>query len=128
MVLKKCPICELNYVRAEEKSCNVCNRSKVKSSHEERAMCIVCAEHSVREGMDMCTHCMREQERRDSFEAFEKPSADSAMNNLEVNALDEINVPTSDDIPSEEYRVIRREFAMEDDSMDELQEDMARAQ
>ena len=54
MGLKKCPRCELNYIRDDEKLCNVCRRSaKLSDESEEEIMCIECGEHPAIRGKDL---------------------------------------------------------------------------
>ena len=61
MGLKKCPKCELNYIRDDEKLCNVCKRSaKLSDEAEEETMCIECGEHPAIRGKDLCPECYRE--------------------------------------------------------------------
>lgn len=61
MGLKKCPRCELNYIKDDEKLCNVCKRSaKLSDESEEETLCIECGEHPALKGKELCAECYRE--------------------------------------------------------------------
>lgn len=61
MGLKKCPRCELNYIKDDEKLCNVCKRSaKLSDDSEEESLCIECGEHPAMRGKELCAECYRE--------------------------------------------------------------------
>ena len=61
MGLKKCPKCELNYIKDDEKLCNVCKRSaKLSDDSEEETLCIECGEHPAMRGKELCAECYRE--------------------------------------------------------------------
>ncbi|MBR3381926.1 MAG: hypothetical protein IKG85_02660 [Clostridia bacterium] len=61
MGLRKCPRCELNYIKDDEKLCNVCRRSaKLSDESEEETVCIECGEHPALKGKELCAECYRE--------------------------------------------------------------------
>lgn len=75
MALRKCPKCELNYIREGEQYCNVCMRAmkngriQVESvAEEEEALCSECGEAPVVRGYDLCANCLREQKRQAELE------------------------------------------------------------
>lgn len=66
MALKKCPRCEINYVREGEKYCDVCKRyRKGEVDTEETApLCAECGERPAVRGNDLCAICLREARRQ----------------------------------------------------------------
>ena len=75
MALKKCPKCELNYIRGDAEYCDVCLRevrreaSKQKQTvAAEELICSECGEAPVVPGFDLCTECLREQKRQKELE------------------------------------------------------------
>lgn len=76
MALRKCPKCELNYIREGEQYCNVCLRA-MKSSRqqaaeqpvEEETLCSECGEAPAVRGFDLCEACLREQKRQAELES-----------------------------------------------------------
>ena len=76
MALKKCPKCELNYIRGDAEFCDVCLRevrreaSKVKqtAAQEEELICTECGEAPALAGHELCAECLREQKRQKELE------------------------------------------------------------
>ena len=73
MALKKCPKCELNYIREDEEYCNVCLRSMKKrraaaEPEEEERICSECGEAPAVKGHDLCEACLKEQKRQEELE------------------------------------------------------------
>ncbi len=74
MALRKCPKCELNYIRDDEKFCNVCLREIKRGQHgraeedEETIMCTECGEAPAVRGGELCADCLREQRRQVELE------------------------------------------------------------
>lgn len=90
MALRKCPKCELNYIREGEQYCNICMRAMKNgriqvepTAEEDEALCSECGEAPVVRGYDLCADCLREQKRQADLEsaialeeeedAFEEP-------------------------------------------------------
>lgn len=121
MGLYKCPRCELNYVREEDAVCDVCKRQGKggrDEAEELQNMCAECGENKALLGQDICAYCLGERKRREKLDSLmERPSGDIDID-LE---LDEIDVPTNSDIPSEDLQEIHKEFG--DNDEDELDED-----
>ena len=68
MGFKKCPKCELNYIRDDEKLCNVCRRSaKHEAEPEEELICIECGEHPALKGRELCAYCYKESLRQEQL-------------------------------------------------------------
>ncbi len=96
MALKKCPKCEINYIRGEAEYCDVCARAMkrvaAKRIHEdeeeeleEGLLCSECGEAPAVKGHELCHECLREQKRQQELENAE--------------ALD--SLPDEDDEPEE---------------------------
>ena len=61
MNLVKCPRCDLNYIREDEKYCKVClQEMKGESRSEEIELCSICNEEPCLPGKDVCLFCLRE--------------------------------------------------------------------
>ncbi len=127
MGLKKCPRCELNYIKDDEKLCNVCRRSARKEpdeSDEQESLCIECGEHPAMKGRDVCALCYKEMMRQEQLQNQRKtPISGLDLDDVE---LKEVDVPITDDIPAEEIADIdddlNDEFDDDDDEADEEQE------
>ncbi len=119
MVLQKCPRCELNYIREDEKYCNVCRREikgEKDDTEELQNLCMECGENNALKGQELCAYCLGEKRRREKLETLmEQPTAEL---DVELTQLDEIDVPTNADIPSEDLQEIHKEFADEDDELE----------
>ena len=127
MGLIKCPRCELNYIKENEKCCNVCRRgTKDESETEELSICPECGENPVVRGRELCAACLKEHLRQQKLDSL----ADAAENGddieLAVDGLDEmeeIDVSLQEDIPASEYDEIDREFGSVDDEEPLSEED-----
>lgn len=117
MGLRKCPRCELNYIRDDETYCNVCCREmKGKADTEEIAMCIECGEVPALPGTELCAACQREVRRREKLEKLKELHIVEDDLDVDVDELDEIDVPAEEgDIPTEELQEIHRGLREEDD-------------
>ncbi|MDL2217862.1 hypothetical protein LJC27_04315 [Christensenellaceae bacterium OttesenSCG-928-M15] len=125
MALRKCPKCELNYIRDEETYCNVCKRDMKGGVDEaEEHICAECGENKALSGQDFCAYCLTDKKRREKLEKLmEKPS----LLEMDMEQLDEIEVvPLENDIPEEDLNDIQEEFGdgKEDDpSLDDFDGD-----
>lgn len=77
MALRKCPKCELNYIREGEQYCNVCLRAMKNgriqaepAAEEEETLCSECGEAPAVHGSDLCADCLREKKRQAELESF----------------------------------------------------------
>lgn len=74
MALKKCPKCELNYIKADQDYCDVCKRQmntrgkNTSKDPEEEIICSECGEAPAVPGHDLCFDCMMEQKRQKELE------------------------------------------------------------
>ena len=95
-MLKKCPICELNYLRGDETMCRVCaaERSKKrafesKEDEDEIILCSECGEKPALPGHELCEDCLKEQKRQANLEVLaDKIRADEAEDPLEEDISD----------------------------------------
>ena len=94
-MLKKCPICELNYLRGTETVCRVCaaERSRKRMpdpADAEPILCSECGEKPALPGHDLCEDCLKEQKRQANLEILaDKIRADEADDPLEEDLSDE---------------------------------------
>ena len=86
MALRKCPKCELNYLKPGETICHVCAVEE-----EEVVMCSNCGEAPAVKGHDLCEECLREQKREAELELM----ADKLR-------ADEADMPIEEDIDEED--------------------------
>ncbi len=124
MALKKCPRCELNYIREGEKYCEVCKREMKGESESEETVqiCVECGENSVVKGSELCAICLREARRQEKLAEVAEEIRTPDQINMPMSgvALDEIEVPlpAEGEIPESELDEIDKELG-EDDAADE---------
>ena len=92
-MLRKCPICELNYIRGNETMCRVCaaERSKKHAAPavDEVIMCSECGEKPALPGRELCEDCLKEQKRQANLEVLaDKIRADEAEDPIEEDLED----------------------------------------
>ena len=90
---RKCPICELNYLRGTETICRVCAAARSKrhayDAEQETVMCSECGEKPAVPGHDLCEDCLKEQKRQANLEVLaDKIRADEAEDPLEEDLED----------------------------------------
>ena len=124
MNLVKCPRCDLNYIREDEKYCKIClQEMKGESRAEEIELCSICNEEPALPGKDVCLFCLREMNKSnsntdDTETETEAESVDTAtIGDMDaVSGMDEI-------IPEEEetdgFGEIDQELSLEDVREDE---------
>ena len=120
MKLVKCPRCDLNYIREDEKYCKVCLREmKGDSPRDEIELCSICNESPALPGKDVCLFCLKEMNGEKNVDPDENGGDPVEPGNLgdidSVSTMDEI-IPEMDDeeIPSQEYGEIENELSLED--------------
>ena len=95
MALRKCPKCELNYLKPGETICHVCAAAMKRKKpalveEEEVIMCSNCGEAPAVKGHDLCEECLREQKREAELELMaDKLRADEADMPIEEDIEDE---------------------------------------
>ncbi len=131
MKLVKCPRCDLNYIREDEKYCKVCLRElKGEKAPEEVELCSICNEEPALPGRDVCLFCLKEMNKSNSLpddqvdEPEEGVDASSIGDMDSVSGMDEIipDVEEDSDIPSQEFGEIENELSLEDVREDEERE------
>lgn len=129
MGLRKCPRCELNYIRDDEKYCNVCKRY-MKGEHDADdgvSICAECGENPAVKGSELCAICLREARRQEKLEKVK--SGLTGVDSLDIDevAMAGIEVPLpgdSEDIPESELEVIDKELGDDDDDEDDDEADL----
>ena len=131
MNLVKCPRCDLNYIREDEKYCKVCLRElKGEKTPDEVELCSICNEEPALPGRDVCLFCLKEMNKSNSVNGDqEEDNGDSVdTSNIgdmdSVSGMDEIIPEVEDDtgIPSQEFGEIESELSLEDVREDEERE------
>ena len=129
MNLIKCPRCDLNYIREDEKYCKVCLREmKGEKQAEEMELCSVCNEEPCLPGKDVCLFCLKEMNKSNNEEDTEEETDPVDTNTIgdmdDVSGMDEIIPEVEDDtgIPSQEFGEIENELSLEDVREDEERE------
>lgn len=129
MALRKCPRCELNYIKDDEKYCNVCRREMKGGDSEPEdsiVMCSECGENPAVKGSDLCAICLREARRQEMQSGnVVEPITDPEELVLGSVGLDEIEVPMPSDgeIPESELSEIDKELSSDDDDLDDEEEE-----
>ena len=125
MNLVKCPRCDLNYIREDEKYCKVClQEMKGESRSEEIELCSICNEEPCLPGKDVCLFCLREMNKSNSAEESEtETEAESVDTNAigdmdDVSSMDEI-IPEVEEDETGEYEELDQELSLEDVREDE---------
>ena len=127
MKLVKCPRCDLNYIREDEKYCKVCLREmKGEPTNDDMELCSVCNAAPALPGKDVCLSCLKEmQSGRGREEVEDAPvSVDESTIGLNsVSTMDEIIPEIEEDIPANEYGDIQNELSLESVIEDENEDD-----
>ncbi|MBQ2110669.1 MAG: hypothetical protein II191_02860 [Clostridia bacterium] len=125
MGYRKCPKCELNYIRDDQQLCDICSR-KYKSFDEDETqeviMCSECGENPAMKGKDLCAECYKESLRQESYQKQPKPPVVTSIG-MEDPDLEEVEVPIDDnEIPEDELTEVETDFT-DDDQDDDLDDD-----
>lgn len=129
MALRKCPRCELNYIKDDEKFCNVCRREMKGGDSEPDdsiTLCSECGENQAVKGSDLCAICLREARRQElQSGSAAQPITDPEDLVLSSVGLDEMEVPMPSDgeIPESELSEIDKELSSDDDIDDDIDDD-----
>ena len=128
MKLVKCPRCDLNYIREDEKYCKVCLRELKGEKHEDEVeLCSICNEEPALPGKDVCLFCLKEMNKSNSNDDTQNEEMTEGLEpgNIgdmdSVSGMDEIIPDVEDDseIPSQEFGEIENELSLEDGREDE---------
>lgn len=122
MGLRKCPKCELNYIRYDQQLCDVCSRKRrVHNDDGDELLCIECGEHPAMKGKEICSYCYKEALRQEQLVSHRGNAAAIAYGELEI---DDVEVPLDDDeIPESEIGEIEDEFGEDDVSDEDFDDD-----
>ena len=125
MNLVKCPRCDLNYIREDEKYCKVClQEMKGESRSEEIELCSICNEEPCLPGKDVCLFCLREMNKSNSADdtdnGTETENVDtSTIGDMDaVSGMDEI-IPDVEEEETDEFGKIDQELSLEEVREDE---------
>ena len=131
MNLVKCPRCDLNYIREDEKYCKICLREmKGESRTDDVELCSICNEAPALPGRDVCLFCLKEMNKSNSAPEEEDESAAESMDTSSIGDMDSVSgmdeiipeVEDNGDIPSQEFGEIENELSLEDVREDEERE------
>ena len=127
MKLFKCPRCDLNYIREDEKDCKVCLRErKGEPTNDDMELCSVCNAAPALPGKDVCLSCLKEMQSGGGREEVEDApvSVDESTIGLNsVSTMDEIIPEIEEDIPANEYGDIQNELSLESVIEDENEDE-----
>lgn len=127
MKLVKCPRCDLNYIREDEKYCKVCLREmKGEPTNDDMELCSVCNAAPALPGKDVCLSCLKEMQSGGGREEVEDApvSVDESTIGLNsVSTMDEIIPEIEENIPANEYGDIQNELSLESVIEDENEDD-----
>ena len=127
MKLVKCPRCDLNYIREDEKYCKVCLREmKGEPTNDDMELCSVCNAAPALPDKDVCLSCLKEMQSGGGREEVEDApvSVDESTIGLNsVSTMDEIIPEIEEDIPANEYGDIQNELSLESVIEDENEDD-----
>ena len=120
MKLVKCPRCDLNYIREDEKYCKVCLREmKGEPTNDDMELCSVCNAAPALPGKDVCLSCLKEMQSGGGREEVDE----STIGLNSVSTMDEIIPEIEEDIPANEYGDIQNELSLESVIEDENEDD-----
>lgn len=139
MKLIKCPRCELNYMKEDEKLCAVCRKELQGNEPDEPTdLCIECGEYPAVPSGELCVRCLRSRVRaakEAAALATDDPllsDDDELIDDSDVEELEDLEIELDDadeEIPDDERGEIERELGMlneddedGDDSLDEQDE------
>ncbi len=131
MQLIKCPRCDLNYIREDEKYCKICLRElKGEKNPDEVELCSVCNEEPALPGRDVCLFCLKEMNKSNSLPEEQVEEGGETVDTSSIGAMDSVSgmdeiIPEVEDdtgIPSQEFGEIENELSLEDVREDEERE------
>lgn len=126
MGLRKCPRCELNYIRDDEQVCNVCKRHMKGEVEADElvTICSECGENPAVRGSELCAICLREVRRQENLEKLVDDMAENSVDDMDD--MHELDMPLDDeenDIPEMELEEIDKELGGDMDSEDDLSQE-----
>ena len=125
MKLVKCPRCDLNYIREDEKYCKICMQEmKGESRSEEIELCSICNEEPALPGKDVCLFCLREMNKSNSTDDGDSGSETESVDTSTIGDMDAVSgmdeiIPDVEEDETDEYEEIDQELSLEDVREDE---------
>ena len=125
MKLVKCPRCDLNYIREDEKYCKVClQEMKGESRSEEIELCSICNEEPALPGKDVCLFCLREMNKSNSTEETDTGAETESVDTTTIGDMDAVSgmdeiIPEVEEEETDEFGAIDQEMSLEDVREDE---------
>lgn len=125
MNLVKCPRCDLNYIREDEKYCKVClQEMKGESRGDEIELCSICNEEPALPGKDVCLFCLREMNKSNSTEDTETETETESVDTNTIGDMDDVSgmdeiIPEVEEKDTDEFGEIDQELSLEDVREDE---------
>ena len=120
MKLKKCPRCELNYVKGDDELCRVCQQKQKRDDESKRErveMCPTCGTRVALKGKELCAVCLKEQQKMSDYtpiEADEEPVVE-----LDEGEMDGMQIIDEMDLDNNAPEEIKKELIDdEDDSLE----------
>ena len=115
MGYKKCPRCELNYIRDDQQLCDVCSRKRKASDDDnEVLMCIECGENPAMKGKELCAACYKESLRQERLGKQHKTIA--ALDEMDNSDMEDVGVPLDEaEIPETEIPELDSSFDDDDE-------------
>ncbi len=125
MKLVKCPRCDLNYIREDEKYCKIClQEMKGESRSEEIELCSICNEEPALPGKDVCLFCLREMNKSNSTEETDTGAETESVDTTTIGDMDAVSgmdeiIPEVEEEETDEFGAIDQEMSLEDVREDE---------
>ena len=125
MNLVKCPRCDLNYIREDEKYCKVClQEMKGESRSEEIELCSICNEEPCLPGKDVCLFCLREMNKSNSADDTDNGTETEHVDTSTIGDMDAVSgmdeiIPDVEEEETDEFGEIDQELSLEDVREDE---------
>ena len=125
MKLVKCPRCDLNYIREDEKYCKIClQEMKGESRPDEIELCSICNEEPALPGKDVCLFCLREMNKSNSSEESETETEPESVDTTTIGDMDAVSgmdeiIPEVEEEETDEFEEIDQEMSLEDVREDE---------
>ena len=125
MKLVKCPRCDLNYIREDEKYCKIClQEMKGESRSEEIELCSTCNEEPALPGKDVCLFCLREMNKSNNTEDNDSETETESVDTTTIGDMDAVSgmdeiIPEVEEEETGEFGEIDQEMSLEDVREDE---------
>ena len=119
MGLRKCPKCEINYIRDDQELCEVCSRKHKLREHDEEesdvVLCAECGERPAMKGKELCKRCYAERT------MGERPAKKAASDGRDFDNDDADNEESDDDVSFSDDEI---DDEIDDDIDDDMDDDV----